>query len=187
MEEYNFNYMYLVPDSHGNIERLNSINDFLQFNSNSNKWIAIEYVLHELQIPFNKWLGNIEIENVTDMDCEVCCKEYIYGKKKLREIDKRVRWLQKRLDNLTVVEQKPENQDKIFFGAYVRLRNNDHKEEIYQIVGPDDLDIEKNMITLASPVGRALKGREKGDDIKIKLPEGNRKLKVLEISYDPLE
>ena len=82
MVEYveNYNYMYLVPDSHGNIERLNSINDFLQFNSNSNKWIAIEYVLHGLQKQFNKWLGNVDIENVTDVDCEMCCKVFIYGK-----------------------------------------------------------------------------------------------------------
>ena len=113
--------------------------------------------------------------------------EYIYGKKKMREIDRRVRWLRKRLDSITIVEQKPGDQNKIFFGAYVKLLNDQNKEEVYQIVGTDDLDIQKNLITFASPMGRALKGREKGEEIDISLPAGNRKVKVIEISYDPME
>ncbi len=110
--------------------------------------------------------------------------EYIFGKKKLREIDKRIRWLQKRLDEVIIVEERPVNTEKIFFGAHVKLKNNLGKILEYQIVGPDELDIMQNLITLSSPIGQALKGRQKGDIVEVKLPKGPFKFEVLDIWYD---
>ena len=111
--------------------------------------------------------------------------DYIYGKKKLREIDARVRWIQKRLDAIVIVERKPEETDKVFFGAYVRLRNPDGRVVDYRLVGPDDLDLEKNMITLHSPIGRALKGKKKGEKVKVRLPRGDTEFTILDVRYEP--
>lgn len=113
--------------------------------------------------------------------------EYIYGKKKLREIDRRVRWIKKRLESLTIVEQKPENQKKVFFGAYVKIQIEGKPETVYQIVGSDDLDLKKNLITLASPLGKALKGQEKGAEVIAQLPSGQKKITILDVSYDGFE
>ncbi|MBF0430617.1 MAG: transcription elongation factor GreB [Fibrobacteria bacterium] len=110
--------------------------------------------------------------------------EYIYGKKRLREIDRRVRWIQKRLDIAEIVDRKPGDEHKIFFGAYVRLEDEGGIITDYRLVGPDDLDIERNMITLASPIGRALKGKEKGESLRVKLPRGEKTFRVLEVSYE---
>jgi transcription elongation factor GreB len=113
--------------------------------------------------------------------------DYIYGKKKLREIDARVRWIQKRLDAAVIVERKPGEEDKVFFGAYVRLQNPEGRIIDYRLVGPDDLDLEKNMITLQSPIGRALKGKQKGEKVKVRLPRGETEFTILDVSYTPFE
>lgn len=111
--------------------------------------------------------------------------EYIYGKKRLREIDRRVRYLSKRLEGFTVVSEPPSNPAKIFFGAYITLENEDGKELEYRIVGPDELDPSKNYISIDGPLGRALLGKQVDDEIEIESPAGIVSYWVLKIRYDP--
>jgi transcription elongation factor GreB len=110
--------------------------------------------------------------------------EYIYGKKKLREIDFRIRRLKKRLENAVIVNTTPENRDIILFGAYVSLKDSQGRITQYRIVGPDDFDMMKNMITLHSPLGRALKGKKKGDEFTVDLPRGKTWYKILDVGYE---
>ena len=74
--------------------------------------------------------------------------EYIYGKKQLREIDRRVRFLSKRLDDMTVVDRLPEDQSRVFFGAWVELENDEGETETYRLVGPDETDAKKHYISI---------------------------------------
>ena len=112
--------------------------------------------------------------------------EYIYGKKRLREIDRRLRFLIKRLDALTVVEHQPARQGKVFFGAWVRLENEDGDEVEYRIVGPDEFDVGKGFISMDSPVGRALLGRQEGDEVVVRRPAGSVTFTILEVRYRPI-
>ena len=112
--------------------------------------------------------------------------EYIYGKKRLREIDRRLRFLIKRLDVLTVVEHQPARQGKVFFGAWVRLENEDGDEVEYRIVGPDEFDVGKGFISMDSPVGRALLGRQEGDEVVVRRPAGSVTFTILEVRYRPI-
>lgn len=113
--------------------------------------------------------------------------EYIYGKKRLREIDRRVRFLVKRLDSLTVVENRlDEIPEKIFFGAWVRLENPDGDEVVYRLVGPDEFDPKRGWISIDSPMGKALLGKAEGDEVLVRRPAGNAFFTVLEVSYKTL-
>lgn len=112
--------------------------------------------------------------------------EYIYGKKRLREIDRRLRFLTKRLDDLTVVESPPDRTGKIFFGAWVRLENEEGEELIYRIVGPDEFDPAKGFISIDSPMGKALLGRSEGDEVHVRRPAGEAVFTVLDVSYQSL-
>src|SRR5690349_9546172 len=85
--------------------------------------------------------------------------EYIYGKRRLREIDRRVRFLSKRLDDLVVVTEAPSDARRVFFGAWVTLEDEDGEEVTYRIVGPDESDVEKHWISMDAPVARALLGK----------------------------
>lgn len=111
--------------------------------------------------------------------------EYIYGKKRLREIDRRVRYLSKRLEDFTVVSEPPSNPGKIFFGAYVTLDNEDGDSVEYRIVGPDELNPKKNYISIDGPLGRGLLGKQIDDEIEIDSPAGATTYWVLKIRYDP--
>jgi transcription elongation factor GreB len=111
--------------------------------------------------------------------------EYIYGKKRLREIDHRVRYLSKRLEAFTVVSQPPSNQCKVFFGAYIKLENNDGVINEYRIVGPDELDPKKGYISIDGPLARALLGKEIDDEVKITSPAGVSGYVILGVRYDP--
>ncbi|MCA0891994.1 transcription elongation factor GreB [Microbulbifer agarilyticus] len=97
--------------------------------------------------------------------------DYIYGKKRLREIDSRVRFLTKRLEEITVVDRIPDDQDKVFFGAWVTLEDEDGKEVRYRIVGPDEFNVKKGLISMDSPVARALLGKRLDDEIEIQQHE----------------
>ena len=109
--------------------------------------------------------------------------EYIYRKKQLREIDRRIRYLQKRLPDLKVVETIPDNPGQIFFGAQVTLEN-DHGDEIqYRIVGPDEFDPAKNYISMDSPVARALMKKCIDDDVSVNTPGGQINYLVVDVSY----
>lgn len=112
--------------------------------------------------------------------------EYIYGKKRLREIDRRVRFLSKRLDELKIVDPSPQQEGKVFFGAWVRLENDAGEEKVYRIVGADEFNPAKNWISINSPVARALIGKTLDDEIEVMTPSGVASYLVLEISYQPL-
>lgn len=110
--------------------------------------------------------------------------EYIYGKKRLREIDRRIRYLQKRLDTCTVVDPR-EQQDRgrVYFGATVTLEDEDGKQSTWQLVGPDEIDARGGRISLDSPMGRALMGKREGDAIEVMRPRGEIELTVVSIRY----
>ncbi|HEY0839021.1 MAG TPA: transcription elongation factor GreB [Vulgatibacter sp.] len=110
--------------------------------------------------------------------------EYIYGKKKLREIDRRIRFLSKRLDSLTVVEHSPEQEGKVFFGAWVKVEDEDGVEATYRIVGPDEFDVRARKISVESPLAKALLGKKVGDEALVARPKGEVELTILEIRYD---
>jgi len=109
--------------------------------------------------------------------------EYIYGKKRLREIDRRVRFLMKRLDDLQIVYPEKQQEGKVYFGAWVTLLNEDDKEVTYRLVGPDEWDVKKREISIDSPMARALLGKAVEDEIVVKTPEGERYLDVVKIWY----
>jgi transcription elongation factor GreB len=111
--------------------------------------------------------------------------EYIYGKKRLREIDRRIRFLSKRLDVLRVVEPGGHGDDgRVFFGAWVTVEDEDGVEATYRIVGPDEIDLARRHISVASPVAKALLGKREGDTTLVARPKGPVELTVLRVSYD---
>ncbi|MFQ5417644.1 MAG: transcription elongation factor GreB [Myxococcota bacterium] len=111
--------------------------------------------------------------------------EYIYGKKRLREIDRRVRFLSKRLDELTVVRERPADDGRVYFGAWLLLENEAGDEMRYRIVGPDEFDVEAGKISVDSPIGRALMRKEVGDTVRVRRPRGDTRLTILEVRYSP--
>ena len=109
--------------------------------------------------------------------------EYIYGKKRLREIDRRVRYLTKRLEEVQVVSQPPKDRAKIYFGAFVKLENEQGNIASYRLVGPDEIQPKKGFISVDSPVGRALLGKQKGDEIIIGSSAEQKLYLVLKVTY----
>jgi transcription elongation factor GreB len=110
--------------------------------------------------------------------------EYIYGKKQLREIDSRVRFLRGRLDQITVVDTPPSDPTRVFFGAWVELEDEGGAILRYRIVGPDEFDPQQGYISMDSPVARALMKKSVGDDISVKTPDGESELYIVAIHYD---
>ena len=117
--------------------------------------------------------------------------EYIYRKKELREIDARVRHLRKRLEGMKVVDRVPDNTDKVYFGAWVRLIDEDDNEFLYRIVGPDELEPKQGHISMDSPMGKILLGKSLDDEFELLLPDDKATKKVtyciIEISYKALQ
>lgn len=109
--------------------------------------------------------------------------EYIYRKKQLGEIDRRVRYLSKRLDVVEVVRLKPPNRNKIYFGAAVTLENLDGEQLKYRIVGADEIDPGKGYISVDSPVARALLGQSVDDTVQVELPDGPSSMIILKVDY----
>ena len=109
--------------------------------------------------------------------------EYIYGKRRLREIDRRVRFLAKRLDDLVVVTEAPGDPSRVFFGAWVTLEDEDGEEVTYRIVGPDESDVDKGWISMEAPVARALLGKRDGDDVTVRRPKGDITYTIVAIRY----
>jgi transcription elongation factor GreB len=109
--------------------------------------------------------------------------EYIYGKRRLREIDRRVRYLSKRLEELTVVGEPPERRDRVFFGAWVAVEDEDGVESEYRIVGPDESDARTGAISIESPVAKALLGKREGDEVTVRRPKGDGVYTILGIRY----
>jgi transcription elongation factor GreB len=109
--------------------------------------------------------------------------EYIYGKRRLREIDRRVRFLSKRLDDVTVVAETPSDPSRVFFGAWVTLENEDGDEVTYRIVGPDESSVERGWISMEAPVAKALLGKRVGDEVLVRVPKGEIEYTVIGIRY----
>ncbi len=109
--------------------------------------------------------------------------EYIYGKKRLREIDSRVRFLRKRLEGMKVVDQSPADPGRIYFGAWVVLEDAAGQEQRLRIVGPDEIDPQKKYISMDSPMAKALFGKGVDDEVVVETPEGPREYFIVEINY----
>ena len=109
--------------------------------------------------------------------------EYIYGKRRLREIDRRVRFLRQRLDGMTVVDQPPSDRTRAFFGAWVTLERADGAQVCYRIVGPDETDAASSYISMDSPLGRALLGKRLGAEVTVMLPTGSTTFSVIAVEY----
>jgi len=109
--------------------------------------------------------------------------EYTYGKRRLREIDRRVRFLRKRLDGMVVVDQPPADRDRVFFGAWVDVEDEAGHCHRYRVVGPDEFDMEAGYVSMDSPLGRALLGRRLDDELRVALPAGERRLVITGIDY----
>jgi len=113
--------------------------------------------------------------------------EYIYRKKELAGIDRRIRYLQKRLPDLTVVHDTPSNPEQVFFGAWVTLEDDDGKETTYRIVGPDEFDPAKGWISIDSPMARALLKKGIDDEVSVETPNGEMNYLIVEVRYTALD
>lgn len=109
--------------------------------------------------------------------------EYIYRKKQLGEIDRRVRYLSKRLDSAKVVSEPPTDQTKVRFGALITVATVDDVTAIYRVVGADETDARKGWISIDSPLALALLGKQAGDEVTVQLPGGSQHFEILEIAY----
>ncbi len=110
--------------------------------------------------------------------------EYIYGKRRLREIDRRVRFLRGRLDGLVVVSQPPADRGRVFFGAWVSLEDESGGGRRHRIVGPDEFDREPGYVSMDSPLGRALLGKRIDDEVEVTLPGGVERLSITAVEYE---
>ncbi|MEO5667872.1 MAG: transcription elongation factor GreB [Bdellovibrionota bacterium] len=108
--------------------------------------------------------------------------EYIYGKKKLREIDRRIRFLTKRLEDVEIVDPTKVDISKVSFGTWVKIVDEDGHEQSYQIVGEDEIDPSQGRITFSSPIGRALLGKKTGDVFEVHRPKGRVEIEIVSIS-----
>lgn len=109
--------------------------------------------------------------------------EYIYGKKQLREIDRRVRFLRKRLDGMNVIESTPRDMNKIYFGAWISLEDEHDNPERYRIVGPDEIGDDQGYISIDSPLAKALMGKQVGDEVSVYTPAGEVFYTITKIRY----
>jgi transcription elongation factor GreB len=109
--------------------------------------------------------------------------EYIYGKRKLRELDRRLRHLSEKMDALTVVDPKPHPDGRAFFGAWVTVEDEEGAERTYRLVGPDEFDVARGHISVEAPLGRALLGRREGDKARVERPAGRASLTVVAVSW----
>lgn len=109
--------------------------------------------------------------------------DYQYGRKRLREIDSRCRFLKKRLDLAVVIDPTSIKSDNIKFGATVTIADEEGREKVIQIVGVDEVDTSKGQLSWKSPYGRALMGKEVGDVVEVHAPQGSMEYEILEIQY----
>ncbi|MFO1504233.1 MAG: transcription elongation factor GreB [Steroidobacteraceae bacterium] len=110
--------------------------------------------------------------------------EYTYGKKRLREIDSRVRFLRNRLDGMTVVDQPPTDRNRVFFGAWVQIEDEQGNEARHRIVGPDEFDREPGYISMDAPLARALMGKSLDAEITLSIGGVEKKFVIVSIDYE---
>ena len=113
--------------------------------------------------------------------------EYIYGKKQLRQIDSRLRFLTKRLDELIVVDRLPDDTSKVFFGAWVEIEDSDGNLFRYRIVGPDESDLKRGFISIDSPMAKALLRKTEGEEVVVSSPHGKGAFVVTSVGYEAQE
>ncbi|WP_105265503.1 transcription elongation factor GreB [Pseudoalteromonas sp. T1lg76] len=113
--------------------------------------------------------------------------DYQYNKKRLREIDRRVRYLRKRLDELRVVDYSPQQEGKVFFGAYVEVEDEQGEVLAFQIVGPDEIYDNKAVVSIDAPMARALLKKEVDDEAWVNTPNGRKLWYINSIRYQPGE
>jgi len=109
--------------------------------------------------------------------------EYIYGKRKLREIDRRIHWLTRRLESARVVEPRTDGARAVFFGAFVDVEDEEGSRATYRIVGEDEIDLDRGHISWRSPLGRTLLKRHEGETVILRRPNGEIELTVLSVRY----
>ena len=109
--------------------------------------------------------------------------EYIYRKKQLREIDSRVRFLRKRLENMITVDTVPSDTSRVYFGAWVELLDENEQTIRYRIVGPDEFDRDSQFISMDSPLAKLLMGKMAGDEINLETPSGYKEFEIESVSY----
>jgi transcription elongation factor GreB len=113
--------------------------------------------------------------------------EYTYGKRRLREIDRRVRFLRKRLDGMVIVDKPPSDTSRVFFGAWVSLEAEDGTVSRYRIVGPDEFDAAPGYISMDSPLARALMKKKLDDEVQVEVPGGTRTYTIIKVEYEQSE
>jgi transcription elongation factor GreB len=111
--------------------------------------------------------------------------EYTYGKKRLREIDRRVRFLRQRLEGMVIVTSAPTDPRRVFFGAWVELEDEAGERARYRIVGPDEFDMAPGYISMDAPLGRALIKRALDDEVTVAAPGGSRSYLIVAVEYEP--
>ncbi len=109
--------------------------------------------------------------------------EYTYRKKQLGEIDRRLRYLTKRLESLKVVDTAPADTGAVYFGAWIELEDEAGRSRLYRIVGPDETDSQRGWISLDSPLARAALGKRAGDPFEVRLPSGPAHYEIVRIAY----
>ena len=113
--------------------------------------------------------------------------EYIYRKKQLREIDSRIHHLKNRLEHIVVVDSAPTDPSRVFFGAWVRLEDEEGNSVDYRIVGPDEFDPAQNLISMDAPMAKALMKKGEGDDVVVKRPKGDMVFTIVKVQYKPFK
>jgi transcription elongation factor GreB len=109
--------------------------------------------------------------------------EYLYGKRKLRELDRRLRFLSERMDALTVVEPAPHPSGRAYFGAWVTVALEDGERRTWRLVGPDESDVARGRLSVESPLGRALLGKGEGDVVSVARPTGAVEVTVVAVAW----
>ncbi|RUO66178.1 transcription elongation factor GreB [Pseudidiomarina planktonica] len=113
--------------------------------------------------------------------------DYKYNKQKLRQIDRRIRFLDKRLEQLKIVDHSPQQDGKVFFGAWVEIENDDGDKRRFRIVGPDEIYGRNDYISIDSPMARALLKKQVDDEVEVATPTGTKQWFVTDINYHALE
>jgi len=113
--------------------------------------------------------------------------DYQYGKKRLREIDRRLRFLSKRIDIAQIVDPETVTAQKIQFGATVYLEDEEGEEKVFSIVGTDEIDTKKGLISWKSPIGKSLIGKAEEDEVIVKTPKGDSEYVILKVEYRKIE
>ena len=109
--------------------------------------------------------------------------DYLYGKRRLREIDKRSNFLRKRIESALIINPTLVKSDEVKFGATVTVADENSNQKVYSIVGTDEIDLEKNFISWLSPIGKSLMGKEVDDIAVVKSPKGEFELEIIKIDY----